>query len=206
MASRKLLDLFCGAGGASKGYSQAGFEVVGVDLYAQPHYPFDFIQGDALEYVQEHGDEYDVIAASPPCQLYSVTRPLSDKEHPDLVYDTREAISHKPYIIENVVGAPLKNPITLCGSMFGLKVYRHRLFESNLRIVQPEHPKHIWPVAKMGRMPKDGEFIHVVGHFTGKKYAETAMGIDWMVRNEMAQAIPPAYTKYIGGQIIEQIA
>lgn len=199
----KLLDLFCGAGGASVGYSQAGFEVVGVDINPQPHYPFDFFQGDALEYVREYGDEFDIIAASPPCQAYAKTNRLNSIEYPDLVSKTRDLISDRPYVIENVVGAPLHSPITLCGAMFGLKVYRHRVFESNIKLEQPVHPEHEWTIAKMGRVPQPGQFMHVVGNFSGKQYAVEAMGIDWMNRNEMAQAIPPAYTKYIGKQIKE---
>ena len=201
----KLLDLFCGAGGASVGYSRAGFEVVGVDLMPQPHYPLDFIQADALEYVQAHGDEYDVIAASPPCQAYAKTNRLNYNEHPDLVDPVRELIKHKPYIIENVVGAPLIDPVLLCGSMFGLRVYRHRLFESNIHFRRKPHPIHQWPIAKMGRPPQPGEFMHVVGNFSGVEYAKQAMGIDWMVRDELAQAIPPAYTEFIGNKILQQL-
>lgn len=187
------------------GYSQAGFEVTGVDINPQPHYPFDFIQADALQYVWEHADEYDIIAASPPCQAYAITNRLNENDYPDLVDGTRALIQHKPYVIENVVGAPLRNPKQLCGAMFGLRVYRHRIFESNLKFRTKPHPIHEWPLAKMGRPPKEGEFMHVVGNFSGVEYAREAMGIDWMVRDELAQAIPPAYTLHIGKQIIGQL-
>lgn len=187
------------------GYYNAGFEVIGVDIEPQENYPFKFVQADAIEYALKYADDFDFIHASPPCQLYSATDRLNNNSHPDLVEKTREAISHKPYVIENVVGAPLKNPILLCGAMFDLKTYRHRLFESNMSLIEPNHPEHIAPQAKMGRSPKPGEFIQVVGHFSGKKYAQEAMGIDWMIRDEMAQAIPPAYSEYIGKQIIRKL-
>jgi len=202
MTTPKLLDLYCGAGGASVGYSRAGFEVVGVDIMPQPHYPLDFIQADALEYVQEHGHKFDVIAASPPCQAYAKTNRLFDKDYPDLVDKTRQLIKDKPYVIENVVDAPLNDPKMLCGAMFGLRVYRHRIFESNVKFRGKPHPIHQWPIAKMGRPPQEGEFMHVVGNFSGVPYAKQAMGIDWMVRDELAQAIPPAYTEHIGKQIL----
>lgn len=143
----RVLDLFCCAGGAAMGYHRAGFEVVGVDLAPQPNYPFEFIQADALEYVAEHGHEFDVRHASPPCQAFSKTRTLHGNTHPELVEPTREALREVggPYIIENVVGAPLEDPLMLCGSEFGmqapdvdgtpLKLLRHRLFESNVPLM-----------------------------------------------------------------------
>lgn len=203
----KLLDLFCCAGGASYGYHKAGFEVTGVDLFPQKNYPFKFIQSDAIEYALAHAHEYDVIAASPPCQSYTKARTIMNRVHPDLVAPTREVLvaSGKPYVIENVPLAPLIDPILLCGSMFDLRTYRHRLFESNLDLIPPAHPKHVAKVTKMGRTPVDGEFMHVVGNFSGVKLARQAMGIDWMIRNELSEAIPPAYTEYLGKQIMELI-
>lgn len=189
------------------GYHQAGFEVVGVDINHQKNYPFEFHQADALEFLAEHGHEFDVVAGSPPCQLYSWAHYINQNEHPDLVEPTRELMIKigKPYIIENVVGAPLINPVELCGAMFGLRTYRHRIFESNLALVAPQHPMHVAKVAKMGRRVKDDEYMHIVGNFTGAQLARDIMEIDWMVRDELSQAIPPAYTRYLGEQVINQI-
>lgn len=196
----RLLDLYCGAGGSSEGYHRAGFtHIDGVDIRPQPNYPFNFYQDDALEYLMLHGDKYDFIHASPPCQAYSKTKVLQDNNHPELVGPTRELLiaSGKPYVIENVIGAPLINPITLTGSMFDLLTMRPRIFETSFYIEQPDIPPAKAKHAKMGRAPKDGEYIHVVGNFSGAEYAKRAMDIDWMVRNELAQAIPPAYTQWI---------
>ena len=132
----RLLDLFCGAGGAAVGYHRAGFDdITGVDIKPMPRYPFEFVQGDALEYVIEHGAEFDVIHASPPCQAYSVETPIKYKHtHPDLIEPTRKALEKvgKPYIIENVSGARSKlyRSVMLCGTMFGLNIWRHRYFET----------------------------------------------------------------------------
>lgn len=199
----RLLDLFCCAGGAGMGYALAGFDVVGVDINPQPNYPFEFWQGDALEFVREHGHEFDAIHASPPCQAYSETRKIRSNDHPELIPPTRAALHRLGllWVIENVPGSPLIDPVELCGAMFGLRTYRHRLFETNFPVTVPPHPAHDAPQAKMGRPPKDGDFIHVVGNFSGVEYAKAAMGIDWMNRNEMAQAIPPAYTEYLGWQL-----
>lgn len=185
------------------GYHRAGFDVVGVDLEPQPRYPFPFHQCDALEYLKAHGHEFDAIHASPPCQAYSETQKLQGNEHPELIPPTREALKALglPWIIENVPGSPLINPVELCGAMFGLRTYRHRLFETSFAITVPHHPEHTARQTKMGRAPKAGEFIHVVGNFSGVEYARQAMGIDWMNRDEMAQAIPPAYTTFIGWQL-----
>ena len=132
----KLLDLFCGAGGAGYGYHQAGFEVTGVDNEYMRDYPFEFHQADALEYLEKHSQEFDVIHASPPCQAYSAMQHIhkNHEEHPDLVEPVRKLLiaSGKPYIIENVIGAPLRVDLMLCGTMFGLRIIRHRIFESNI--------------------------------------------------------------------------
>lgn len=199
----RILDLFCGAGGCGMGYHRAGFDVVGVDIEPQPNYPFQFHLGDALEFVKAHGHEFDAIHASPPCQAYSETQKLQGNDHPELIEPTREALQALglPWVIENVPGSPLINPVELCGGMFGLRTYRHRLFETSFPVTAPNHPAHKARQTKMGRKPKDGEFIHVVGNFSGVKYAREAMGIDWMNRDEMAQAIPPAYTTFIGWQL-----
>lgn len=199
----RILDLFCCAGGAGMGYHRAGFDVVGVDIDPQPNYPFPFHQGDALKFLRAHGHEFDAIHASPPCQAYSETQKLQGNDHPELIPPIREALKALglPWIIENVPGSPLIDPVELCGGMFGLHTYRHRLFETSFPLTAPAHPEHTARQTKMGRKPKDGEFIHVVGNFSGVAYAREAMDIDWMNRDEMAQAIPPAYTQFIGWQL-----
>lgn len=207
----KLLDLFCGAGGAGYGYFQAGFEVVGVDIKPQKRYPFEFIQANALEFLGKYGHEFDVVHTSPPCQVYSVTASLSTRDHPDLVGPTREALkaTGKPYIIENVPGAPLINPLMLCGTMFGLRVIRHRLFETVPAIwFSPAACCH-WGKAtgcesvkgQGTNSLKDYAFVTVVGNDYLANEGRMAMGIDWMVKRELSQAIPPAYTKWLGEQI-----
>lgn len=208
----KLLDLFCSAGGAGMGYHQAGFEVVGVDNKPQPRYPFEFHQADALAYLDEHGKEYDVIHASPPCQEYSVLKSLKSKVYPTLIEPTRELLvaTGKLYIIENVPGSPLINPLLLCGTMFDLRVIRHRYFENNFNLqfapyccnhwgrTQPRNDKRgECKVASLEKHP----FLTVTGHDFRNADASKAMGIDWMANKELAQAIPPAYTKFIGGHI-----
>lgn len=200
------LDLYCKAGGCSAGYARAGFEMTGVDIEPQTRYPFRFVLSDALEYVEAHGHEYDFIHASPPCQAHTSLRGRWGREYADLISVTRAALiaTGKPYIIENVPGAPLLNPITLCGSMFGLKVIRHRLFETSPVIWWPpgqcEHP--FGAVGRQGHRAK-GEWMTVTGHFSDVPKAQRAMGIDWMTQSELAQAIPPVYTQWIGEQIIE---
>ncbi len=202
MNKPRLLDLFCGAGGCSMGYHRAGFEVVGVDIAPQPNYPFEFIQADAMEFSSRYGREFDVIHASPPCQRFSKSQRIRGRDHPDLISATRDAMPRDvPWIIENVPGSPLNHPVILCGYSFGLRTYRHRLFESSELIVSPPHRIHDIPTTKMGRTPQDGEMMHVVGHFSGLSSAREAMGIDWMTSKELSQAIPPAYTEWIGKQL-----
>ena len=211
----RLLDLFCGAGGAAMGYHRAGFaDIVGVDIKPQKRYPFEFVQGDALEYVAEHGHEFDMIHASPPCQRYSVTRSIhgNGDSHPDLVLATRAALqaTGKPWVIENVPGAPLINPLILCGTMFPvLRVYRHRLFECNPPIYfapgQCNHAFTMPPSKGMYHTLDKYEFITCVGHNFQAESGRVAMDIDWMTRDELAQAIPPAYTEYIGGQMLKHM-
>jgi DNA (cytosine-5)-methyltransferase 1 len=201
----RLLDLFCKAGGASAGYVAAGFEVVGVDIEPQPRYPFKFHPGDALAYLIAHGDEFDAFAASPPCQAHTKAQRIQGRDHRDYIREVRGLFKAfgKPYVIENVPGAPLHDPIVLCGAMFpGLRTYRHRLFESNIPLTVPPHPEHVAPTTKMGRPPQPGEFMHVVGNFSGVPQAKAAMGIDWMIRDELREAIPPAYTEWIGRQLL----
>jgi DNA (cytosine-5)-methyltransferase 1 len=207
----KLLDLYCKAGGASKGYQLAGFEVVGVDIKKQKRYPYEFIQADCLELMKDMDflKSFDVITASPPCQTHSITQHLRNAQGKstdkvDLIPQTREALiaSGKPYVIENVPGAPLINPIQMCGSYFGLKVRRHRRFESNLPIVGSpcDHKNQGNPVGVYGSMRDE---IPKGGH-TAKSIEEAreAMGIDWMIWGELVEAIPPIYTREIGMQLL----
>lgn len=212
----RLLDIFCGAGGAAMGYYQAGFdEIVGVDIKPQPHYPFEFVQADAIEFCTAYGAEFDVIHASPPCQAYSVTASLSRRKHPMLIEETRDALqaTGRPWVIENVPGAPLINPLVLCGTMFGLRVIRHRLFEcSPVLWFPPRMCLHVGR-ASGSRLRNTGK-THTLGFKDGYAYitvagnnylaseGRAAMGIDWMTRNELSQAIPPAYTRWIGEQFI----
>jgi DNA (cytosine-5)-methyltransferase 1 len=194
---RRALDLFCGAGGASAGLALAGYEVTGVDIRPQPRYPFEFICGDAMG-IELNG--YDLIWASPPCQAFTKARKLRGRDHPDLIAPIRERLkaSGAKYIIENVEGAPLLNPQLLCGAMFeGLRTYRHRLFETNFEWTPPKHPEHKFKTTKMGRPPEPDKFMHVVGNFSGADAGRKAMGIDWMVKVELREAIPPAYSEYI---------
>lgn len=215
----KLLDLFCGAGGASMGYHCAGFEVVGVDIAPQPRYPFEFIQADALPYLVDHWREFDAIHASPPCQAHSALSKIWiarmgaaawSAKHPDMIPDTRRllAATDKPWIMENVPGAPMIAPVMLCGTFFGLKVYRHRLFESNRLLLVPAHTPHRDNCPAVGLGLSQRGFISITGHggfgFPGGwEYAKRAIGIDWMSRAELSQAIPPAYTEYLGQQLIK---
>lgn len=176
-------------------------EIVGVDLAPQPRYPFTFVQADALDFPL---GGFDAIFASPPCQRYSKTKSLhKDAAHPDLVALIRQRLrkADVPYVIENVVGAPLLNPIRLCGTMFELFIYRHRLFESNVPLVQPRHEKHSLSVAKLGKLSGPAQTQSFVGHFSNVTLARKVMGIDWMTRNELAQAIPPAYSRYVVRQL-----
>lgn len=201
----RLLDTYCCQGGASMGYYLAGFEVEGVDLSPQPRYPFAFHQGDAVEFIREHGHEYDVITGSPTCRRWTNAQKIRGNDHPDLITPTREAMVEvgKPYVIENVEGAAaaMVDPLLLCGTMFGLRTYRHRLFESSLPLGTRLHSRHLAPLAKMGRPVRDGEFMHVVGNFAGVERAREVMGMPWASRDGLREAIPPAYTKFLGEQV-----
>ena len=284
----RLLDLFCGAGGVAMGYHRAGFdEIVGVDIAPQPRYPFEFVQADALEYLTEHGQEFDAIHASPPCQGYSIMHNLPwlrGRDYSLLLLPTLEMLEAlgKPYVVENVMGARYGSKTLkkrgledhglkagwLCGAMFGLPFYRHRLFATNWFWLTPGHPRHIQRI-RAGRELKDraskivtiptrsGNFNpnyrkenarhigllnqggqppsggglklregyeHVefamptlanwqngadgigIGHAKGWRLAAEAMGIDWMKRDELTQAIPPVFTEFIGRQLLNDRA
>jgi len=203
----RLLDLFCCAGGAGMGYARAGFEVVGVDINPQPRYPFEFHQADAMEF---NISGYDAIHASPPCQAYTVLGGREDLSHyPDLIDAVRERLQTAgvPWIIENVPGAPLRDPVMLCGAMFGLRSYRHRLFESNMSLIVPPHPRHKVRVNRRGENRREhwdrGGFITITGD-VGVYCGPEAMGVDWMSGNELSQAIPPAYTEFLGRQLLAE--
>lgn len=216
----RLLDGMCGAGGASKGYHDAGFDVVGIDHLPQPDYPFEFHQADVLavlaflvagnEWRGYELADFDAIHASPPCPTHSSLNGWSgDSTSPDLVPATRDLLiaSGLPYVIENVVGAPLLNPVMLCGQALGLKVRRHRLFETNFPIMVPScmHP---------------GPPVIVVGGSIGRKVfdprrkaiapsweeAKEVMGMPWATRRQgVVNAIPPAYAEYIGEYLMLEV-
>lgn len=210
----RLLDLFCGAGGAAYGYHLAGFdEIVGVDIKPQPRYPFEFIQADALEFPT---NGFDAIHASPPCQAYSDLKHRTGRDYPDLIEPIRDLLwaSGLPYVIENVEGAPLVEPLLLCGTMFpALKVLRHRLFESNVPMLAPgDHPKHPLVHTKDKRKDHYGQpyrpwdYVSVNGGGNSTvQAAAVAMGIGWMTKAELNEAIPPAYTRWVGLSLIRAI-
>lgn len=209
-----LYDLFCGAGGAAVGYRRAGFKVIGVDNRPQKNYPFEFIQMDALEFLQEIIDgkrpKSDAIHASPPCQSSSrVVLRNRRKSYPMLIEPTRHLLTQIaiPYVIENVVGAALRPDIRLCGQFFGLQTFRHRWFETNWDSVTPLHEKHngktsTGTLAAYHTLEK-APYITVAGHAFRVRDGKIAMKIDWMTGYELTQAIPPVYTKFIGNQLKE---
>lgn len=222
----RLLDLFCGAGGAAVGYHRAGFDVVGVDHKPQPRYPFEFVQKDALRFMERLLDgldpvfgwalhDLDAVHASPPCQAYSwLTRNLHKaNEYPNLVGRTRELLQTTglPYVIENVGGSPLRNPVTVCGSSVGLDVRRHRLFETNWPLLTAPCA-HGWQAPRFRSLDKRQKslatIVGVHGHHNyggEREVRERAMGIAWMKPRELVEAIPPAYTELIGHQLLQYI-
>lgn len=208
------VDLFCCAGGASVGLRRAGFDVRGVDITPQPRYPFPFTQGDALS---ADISDADFVWASPPCQRFSALAKRNGNGHewPDLVEPIRAKLDTwgGPYVIENVEGAPLRKDLVLCGTMFpGLRVQRHRVFEANFPIPQPTHGKH--PLTHtfdrrkrhFGKTDEMRDFVQVTGGGNCTLGAASdAMGIDWMTKVEINEAIPPAYSEYIGRHAMECI-
>jgi len=211
----QVLDLFCGAGGSAMGIHQSCPDsmIVGIDLLNQPNYPFEFIQGNAIDLltnlIKENFATYkpDFIWASPPCQYYTkiLRQRPSDRNrhrHKDLIGQVRKLLqwSGIPWVMENVGGSPLIDPIMLCGEMFNLRVIRHRYFESSIKLTSPLHKKHN-PLGTVSRLGDGGYYYAVYGHSAGKAYWGEAMGVDWMDSEGLSQAIPPAYAEYITNQI-----
>lgn len=205
----KLLDLFCGAGGAAVGYHRAGFEVIGVDIAPQNHYPFLWTQRDALDVLDDPDlvAGFDIVHASPPCQTFSAYRRRGGgvgTTYEDLIAEVRDALTAtgKPYIIENIPSAPLEEPVQMCGSSFGLDIRRHRLFESNVPLVAPGC-NHAWQTPRFPPATNRTNLRRTVevGAYRCTRLAPAAMGIDWMTNDELSEAIPPAYTLFLGRQI-----
>lgn len=210
-----IIDLCCCAGAASQGYANAGFRVAGVDIEPQKNYPYPFIQHDAVELLESwangennYGIELDDIAAfhaSWPCQGYSRMsncRPGLADTYPRLIDLGRDLLNAtgKPWIMENVVGAPLIDPVMLCGTMFGRELYRHRLFEANFPLRAPVHSEHSLPASRAGHW-RPGTVMSVAGHVSPMWKAREIMEIDWTNRKELVEAIPPYYAQYMGRQL-----
>lgn len=199
------------------GYHMAGFDVIGIDKLPQPNYPFDFIQWDVMDLNPARiARKFDAVHASPPCQAYSNTKTLHNYRHPNLVPGTRVLLEEAglPYVIENVPGAPLRNPVQLCGSAFGLRVRRHRLFEASFGLTGTacEHSwqdlHRVYPSNHRHSSDRKSGVVAVWGStdYSGHgRVREIAMGIDWMTTKELAQAIPPLYTRYIGKQLLREV-
>jgi DNA (cytosine-5)-methyltransferase 1 len=216
MSRPRLLDLFCGAGGAAMGYHRAGFEVIGIDIKPQPNYPFEFHQADARETLNAFFMEplfFDAVHASPPCQSFTAYRRKGHgvgDGYPNLVAGTRAILraSELPYVIENVPGAPLEEPIRLCGSSFGLDVRRHRLFESSMPLMALPCD-HSWQTprfpAATNRKPNSRRTVEIGVWRIPLETQQRAMGIDWMTLPELSEAIPPAYTEHIGRQLYQLV-
>jgi DNA (cytosine-5)-methyltransferase 1 len=219
-ARPRLVDAFCGGGGASMGYYRAGFDVVGIDLCDQPSYPFDLIKGDAVDLLAspQFMAQFDAAAASPPCQGYSKMtgcRPGLAGQYPRLIEVVRDLCRAwgGPWVIENVDGAGLAEQddlfgahgALLCGAMFGRELYRHRCFEASFPLRVPHHPRHGKPASKAGHW-KPGTVISVAGNCAPAALARQVMDIDWMPRGQLAEAIPPYFTEYLGMQLREHLA
>jgi len=209
----QLLDLYCGAGGAAEGYHRAGFtKIVGVDIEDQPRYPYTFVRGDALAYLAEYGHLFAGIHASPPCQKFvNLHKMRKDRTHIDHLTPTIRALKdqRRPYVIENVMSAPMPTTLRLCGSTFNLRVRRHRRFFTSFIIPQPacQHARQesegpiVGVYGNRGKSLKGptGKDIHGGKRYRTKAQASAAMsGLDWMITREIVQAVPPVYTHYTG--------
>jgi len=208
----KALDLYCCAGGAAMGLHEAGYDVTGVDIVPQPNYPFPFLLGNALD---ADLSGYDLVWASPPCQAHSTLKHRTGKDYECFIARTREKLEAwgGVWIIENVMGAPLRNPVRLCGSAFGLNVRRHRIVESNVPLVGVEcrHDEQPEPIDVSGTgARRKGPRLDDKGGNSRKplnlKQAQDAMGMDWTNRKEISQAIPPAYAEYLARQTLRVTA
>lgn len=192
------------------GYYLAGFEVVGVDHAPQRHYPFRFHQADALTFLAAHGCEFDVIHASPPCQASSTLNAVNRRSYPELIEATRRLLAGagRPYLIENVPRAPLHDSVVLCGAMFGLRLYRHRAFESNLPLHVPAHRPHFARCARNGTLPHCDQYMTITGGKHSRAWRQAAaesMGVPWAgTVREVCEAIPPTYTRFLGEQVLAQ--
>lgn len=213
MTTLRLLDGCCCAGGAARGYHFAGFsEIQGYDTEPQKNYPYEFNLGSVLDLdPQWIADNFDAAHASPPCQGYSPMancRPGLGATYPKLIAPIRELFeaSGLPYVIENVEAArpEMRDPVMLCGFMFGRELYRHRLFEANFPLVQPEHPTHAIPASKAGHW-RPGTVMSVAGHVAPVAKAREVMEMHWTTREELAEAIPPYYTEYVGRALLAAV-
>lgn len=217
------LDLYCCQGGATAGLQREGFYVIGVDKDPQPNYCGDeFIQADVIEFLKEFiaspvlgVPRPALVHASPPCQGGTNAQKIQKREHPRLIGPTRELLIELgvPYVIENVVPGPelahldpLKDPVLLCGTMFGLHTYRHRLFEASFPLIAPPHPEHVRQQVKMGRPIQPGDFYQAVGNFSGVDIARKDMGVHWMNRDGIRECIPPAYAAHVAREFFRHAA
>lgn len=206
----RLLDLFCGAGGASDGYARAGFEVVGVDIAPQPHYPYAFFRGDVFKLAKDWMATFDLIHASPPCQHFTkyrnVVKDITDR-YEDHLAATIDMLAPYPYVIENVPGAPMRADAVLCGSMFGLNVMRHRWFQTSFPLMSPACNHKGWErqFKSSTDRPNLRYTIEVGSWDEPIERQKAAMGIDRPISvRELSEAIPPAYTEWLGVQFIAQ--
>jgi hypothetical protein len=218
----RILDAFCRKGGSSAGYVAAGFHVTGVDIedHSRGYAGHEFVQGDAIGFIKEHGHEFDAIHAGPPCQrdcaLTAGTNAHRAGLHVSLLAPTRDALDATgvPYVIEQPQGkAVMRKDLLLCGLQFGLKVFRHRQFElGGWAATSPRHPSHQGHRVAGWRhgVRYEGDMVAVYGDGGGKGSVadwQRAMGIDWMSdKKDLAEAIPPAYTEWVGRQLLDRLA
>jgi DNA (cytosine-5)-methyltransferase 1 len=208
----RMIDICCCAGAASKGYADAGWYVEGFDVEPQPNYPYRFTLADLRDLDPYWiADNFDAGHVSPPCQFYSGMsncRPGLAAKYPELIGPARALMQATglPYVIENVPLARghMRDPVTLCGFMFGRELYRHRLFETNWPLTQPDHPEHTIPASKAGHW-RPGTVMSVAGHVAPVAKAREVMEIDWTTRDELAEAIPPYYAEHVGRQLMAHL-